>query len=180
MGSPHTWASLLRPTATFTRPADTNAYASGDLIANSTVAASVAAMQFSIGNNMAGQSFLLRRLKLIKSTNVLTSAQFRMHFFTADPFASAPAAGDNGALVFAAGVIGDHVGQIDVTIDKNVFNASDGSLGYGVQTEGSKIGFYLPASASGLTLFGVLEARAAYGPGSGEVFTATLELYKDR
>ena len=129
MGSPHTWAALIRPTATpFTRPADVTQYSIGDLVANNTVAATVAAMQFSIGNNMAGQSFMLRRLKLWKSTNVITAASFRMHFFTANPFTSAPANGDNGALVFAAGNIANHVGQIDVTIDKNVFNAARSAM----------------------------------------------------
>jgi len=182
MASPHTWAALkVVAAAAITRPADTTQYASGDLIANSTTAGSVGAFIFSLGAQMTAQTFLLRKLRLRKSSNVVTSALFRMHFFTENPFASAPAGGDNAALVLAASNIANYVGYIDVTVDKAIFNAADGAAGFGVPTEGAELAIQMAASVTtGFSLYGVLEARSTYTPASGEVFTATIEAYKDR
>lgn len=182
MASPHTWAALkVVAAAAITRPADTTQYASGDLIANSTTAASVGAFIFSLGAQMTAQSFLLRKLRLRKSSNVVTSALFRMHFFTENPFAHAPAGGDNAALMLAASNIANYVGYIDVTVDKAIFNAADGAAGFGVPTEGAELAIQMAASVTtGFSLYGVLEARSTYTPASGEVFTATIEAYKDR
>ena len=182
MASPHTWAALkVVAAAAITRPNDTTAYASGDLVANSTTAASVGAFIFAVAAQMTGQSFFVRKLRLRKSTNVTTSASFRMHFFKENPFASAPAGGDNAALVLAASNIANYLGYIDVTTDKAIFHASDGAAGFGVPTEGSEIAFQMAASASsGFNLYGVLEARSTYTPAANEVFTATIEAYKDR
>lgn len=182
MASPHTWAALkVVAAAAITRPADTTQYASGDLIANSTTAGSVGAFIFSLGAQMTAQTFLLRKLRLRKSSNVVTSALFRMHFFTENPFEHAPAGGDNAALVLAASNIANYVGYIDVTVDKAIFNAEDGAAGFGVPTEGAELAIQMAASVTtGFSLYGVLEARSTYTPASGEVFTATIEAYKDR
>ena len=52
-------------TASFTRPADTTAYASGDLVANSTTAGSVIPMTFVIRPENRGS--MIRRARIKKS-----------------------------------------------------------------------------------------------------------------
>jgi hypothetical protein len=70
-----------RPSATFTRPADTNVYASGDLVANSTTAGSVAPMAFTIGRDALGKGGMVRRVRLRKSGTSITNASFRLHLY---------------------------------------------------------------------------------------------------
>ena len=97
MASPHTRAALkVVAAAAITRPNDTTQYASGD---RSRIRRwrRASALSSSLGAQMTAQTFLLRKLRLRKSSNVVTSALFRMHFFTENPFASAPAGGDNAA-----------------------------------------------------------------------------------
>jgi hypothetical protein len=67
--------------ASFTRPADTTAYASGDLVANSTTAGSVAPLTFSNVVRVNGAGGLVRRAKLRKTGTSTTNASFRIHFY---------------------------------------------------------------------------------------------------
>lgn len=157
-----------RPSANFTRPADTTAYAVGDLVANSTTAGSVAAMQFTAARVAAG-SFMLRRCKIAKSGTGVTSALFRLHLFTAAP--ATVTNGDNGA--FSVSGVADYLGAFDVTVDRAF---TDGAAGVGVPVSGSEITVKL---ASGQIIYGLLEARGAYTPGNAEVFTVTLEDLQD-
>lgn len=149
--------------ATFTRPADTTAYASGDLVANSTTAGSVAAMSLSISGYTGGMQ--VRRVKLAKSSVGTSNAQFRVHLFKVAP--TTVTNGDNGA--FSVSGVADYVGACDVTMGQAF---TDGAAGHGVPNTGSDITAQL---TSGSTLFALLEARAAYVPVSAETFTLSLE-----
>lgn len=151
------------PSASFARPADTTAYAAGDLIANSTSAGSVAPLQVTVARVAAG-SFMLRRLKLAKSGTSVTNAAFRVHFWTTAPTV---ANGDNGAL--SASGVASYVGAFDVTMDRSF---SDGACSFGVPVVGSDITVKL---ASGTSIYALVEARGAYTPASGETFTVTLD-----
>jgi hypothetical protein len=163
---------LATPSAPFTRPADTTAYAVGDLMANNTVAGSVVPLSWTAAR-VAGGSFLVRRARIAKTSTSVANAVFRLHLYATDPSAAAGITnGDNGAwLTKTAG----YVGSFDVTLDK-VF--SDGSAGTGVlqSLTGSEISVHL---ASGQTLYGLLEARAAYAPASAETFTVVVELLQN-
>ena len=156
--------AVLNPTANFTRPADTTAYASGDLVANSTTAGSVVAMTLTVARVAAG-SLMIRRLKLGKSTTSVTNASFRVHLFRAAP--STVTNGDNGA--FSVSGRADYVGAYDVTVDRAF---TDGAVGFGLPVVGSDM---TVALASGTSLFALIEARAAYTPGNAEVFYLTLD-----
>src|SRR6185437_974597 len=79
--------------ANFTRPADTTAYATGDLVANSTTAGSVTPLSFTAPRYATG-SGQVRRARLKKSTNTTTNATFRLHLYATSP---TPTNGDNGA-----------------------------------------------------------------------------------
>jgi hypothetical protein len=157
--------------ANFTRPADTTAYTSGDLVANSTTAASVVPLSFTAAriNDATG---MIRRVRLKKSTTTTTNAQFRVHFYQNDPSASTGITnGDNGAwLTKEAG----YLGSVDVTIDKAF---SDAAEGVGTPNNGSEINF-IPKSGT-QTIYALIEARAAYTPGNAEVFTVNLEVLQN-
>ena len=156
--------------ATFTRPNDTNAYASGDLVANNTVAGSVAPMQFTVARIAAG-SGLVRRARLKKSGTTVTNASFRLHLYATAP---TPTNGDNGVWLTTHSA---YLGSLDLDLsggNGRVF--SDSASVIGTPAVGSEINFAL---ASGQLIYGLLEARGAYTPVAQEVFTADLEVLQN-
>jgi len=161
---------IFNPTATFTRPADTTAYASGDLVANSTTAGSVVPMSFVDGESAALAMFRVVRARLSKSTTSTTNASFRLHLYQGA--APTVANGDNGAWSStgaATGTSADWLGNIDIS---GMLAFSDGAVGTGSLPAGSEA---FVRAKSGATIYGLLEARGAYTPGSSEVFTVVLE-----
>lgn len=158
--------------STITRPADTTAYTAGDLVANSVTAGSVSALQFSTLARVSGGSGVIVGASIQKSTNVVTNAAFRLHLFnTITTFTSA---GDNSALstVVVASAKG-YLGYVDITA---MVGFSDVAWGTGApdNTRGS-----IPYVATAQIIYGILEARGAYTPASGEVFTITLDALQD-
>lgn len=149
--------------AAFTRPADTTTYASGDLVANSTTAGSVSALAVSVAS-ANGKPFTAVRAHLKKSGAVLTLASFRVHLYKTRPTVTN---GDNGAWLSTES---GYIGSFDLAIDKAF---SDGAAGVGVPLVGTVMRI-LPIT-TGKTVFALIEARAAYVPISGEIFTLTLE-----
>jgi hypothetical protein len=159
------------PSASFTRPADTTAYADGDLVANNTTAGSVAAMEFTNFIDPNQRSGCIRRARIHKSGTGVTNSSFRLHLFTASPGVGG---GDNAA--FVPSVVTGWLGSIAVTVDEA---GTAGSVGVGVPVTGSEINFTLTQPQTNVTLYGLLEAKGAYTPGNAEVFTVTLEAYVD-
>ena len=153
--------------ANFTRPADTTAYAIGDLVANSTTAGSVAPLQFTVARIAAG-SGMIRRARLRKTGTGIVGTNFRLHLYRSTP---TPSNGDNGVWLTNQGA--NYMGAFDITLDR-VF--TDGASGNGIPILGSEINFKLP---SGQVVFGLLEARGAYTPVSAEVFTLELEILQN-
>lgn len=159
----------LNPSANFTRPGDTTAYAIGDLVANSTTAGSVVPLSFSIARVAAG-SVCIRKARLKKSGTSTTNASFRLHLYTSSP--GTITNGDNGAWSTSHS---GYVGSFDfAAADALAF--TDAAAINGTPVKGSEISVKL---ASGQTLYGLLEARAAYTPGNAEVFTVELEAFQD-
>jgi hypothetical protein len=150
------------PSASFTRPADTTAYASGDLMANSTTAGSVVAMTFSPVTKGSGRSAQIRRVRISKTGTSVTNASVRLHLYTTSSITAAN--GDNGA--WSTDKAANYVGSVDVTIDKAM---TDGAAGNAT----------CEFNINSLSLYGLLEARGAYTPTSAEVFTVTLESAED-
>ena len=163
-------------TGSFTRPADTTAYASGDLVANSTTVADVAPITFSFpedttpGNATAkaDKSVLqFMGVKLAKSGTSTTNASFRVHLFSQNPCATSPLGitnADNGA--FSVNKAG-YIGSVDITL----LGMKDGA----VAVASADMKTFGPEEA---TLFAFVEARAAYTPASEEVFTVELSAYR--
>ena len=144
--------------AKFTRPSDTTAYASGDLVANSTTAGSVAALALSVTPG----ALQIRRVRIVTSSTSVTNASFRVHLYTASPTA---ANGDNAA--WSTSKVANYLGSVDVTVDKAF---TDGAWG-GATTE-------INCSTAG-TIYALIEARGAYTPTSAGTFTVTLETDRD-
>ncbi len=155
---------ISNPSASFTRPANTTAYASGNLVSNSTTAASVVPLTFVLGNSFGPGSFRMTRARISKTGTSATNANFRLHLYQSAPV---PANGDGGA--WSTSKAADWLGNIDVT---GMLAFTDGCCGTGSAAAGSEMFLKL---ASGATVYGLLEAKAAYTPVSGEVFTVTLE-----
>jgi hypothetical protein len=152
--------------ASFTRPNDTTAYASGDLVANSTTAGQVVPMSLAAGK-LSGGSGTIKRAQLSKSGTTPTNAQFRVHFYSASP---TPANGDNGA--WSTSGAANYLGSMTLAAAMaRVF--SDGCADTLVPDAGSEINF------TGQTVYALIEARAAYTPGASEVFTLTLEVWQN-
>ena len=160
---------IYRPSASFVRPADTTDYAAADLIANSATAGSVTPLSFPLqGTNIVGP-FTVKRAKVHKSSTGVANWNVRLHLFSASPTV---ANGDNGALSAAA--VANYLGFIScdgTTIPGDRF--SDGAVAIGAQTAGAELNIRLP---SGTTIYGLLEALAAYTPTSEETITVTLDL----
>lgn len=142
--------------ATLTRPADTTAYASGDLVANSTTAGSV--VPLSLENfARAGATSKIRRVRIDASKADVTNASFRVHFYGASPTV---ANGDNGAF---SSTQSSWLGSVDVTVGQLFSNGASGTA----TTE---------INGKFQTVYVLLEARAAYTPASAGTFTLTVEV----
>jgi hypothetical protein len=159
-------AFLLSSTA-FTRPADTTAYALGDLVANNTTAGSVTPISFAVAR-LNGGSGRIQTVRLWKSSTSITNAQFRLHFYSTSPTI---ANGDNGVWSTTGYVSGVpiYLGSADVVINKAF---SDGSMGEGYATYGAWVPFI--AASGSQTVYCLIEARAAYTPTSAETFVVTI------
>jgi hypothetical protein len=160
---------------TLTRPSDTTPYTSGDLIANSTSAGSVAPIELLSVARATGEAIRIERVRLRKTGTSLTNASFRVHLFRLLPVPSAGdnAAFDNGSGVLALADITGYIGTVDITMG---YAATIGARGVGVPSTGSGITCEAAGSSGHETsLWALIEARGAYTPTSGEVFTLTIE-----
>lgn len=155
-------------TASFARPANTTAYASGELVANSTTVGSVAAMAVAAAR-MNGGTGLIVRARLAKSSTSLTAASFRVHIYGVAPTS---AAGDGAAYSTDQAV--NHLGTFDVTMDQAF---TDGAAGASAPGVGTSVVF--AASAGSQDVYALIEARDAYTPASGEAFTLSLEVLQN-
>jgi hypothetical protein len=147
--------------ASFTRPSDTTAYASGDLVANSTTAGSVVALTLNAGS-AGGMPCRVRRVRLYADKADATNFTFRVHLFNV--LAITCANGDNGA--FSVNKAANYLGQVDIATGQ-LF--TDGAMGAATCDITSAAG----------TLYALIEARAAYTPASASVFTLALEVEQD-
>jgi hypothetical protein len=159
---------IWNPQASFTRPNNTTAYASGQLVANSASAGAVVPMTFGVGGNSMPGSTRITRVRLAKSGTIATNASFRVHLYAASPTL---ANGDGGA--WSSNQAAGYLGSIDVASMKAF---TDGCCDVGAAAAGSE---FLLRLAAGTTIYALLEARAAYAPAANEVFTLTAETVDD-
>lgn len=156
---------LVAPSYNFTRPADTTVYAAGDLVANSTANASVVPLSWTPNPQRAG--FWVTGVLLRFDKSDVANASFRVHLYSATP--TFVTAGDNSAFstVVATGYA-SWIASFDATL---VMKDAAGAAGIAVPTEGLIRPQML---AEGATVYGLVEALAAYTPKSAGVITAQL------
>lgn len=147
----------------FTRPADTTAYAVGDAVTNSTSAPTV--LQLTIPGAVNGQAYVITEAKVISSNKGATLPLFNLYLFKTT-FA---ATNDNAALA----------------IDQTTYES--GGIVVAL-TEQSSVSAYSRVVATGLNyvraldandtkLYATLQAANAYTPASGEKLTVVLYGY---
>lgn len=156
---------IITPFYSFTRPADTTAYTSGDLVANSTTAASVVPLSWSIQGT--GGSGIIRAVRFFKSSTTATAASFRVHLFVAAP--PTPTNGDNGA--YGISTVTDHLDTVAVDLSSGAFA---GTAGLNKRSAATAIGFRFPTAS--MKLYGLIDVQGGYAPASGETFRVTLEI----
>lgn len=154
-------------------PATTGAYASGQLVANSTTPASVTNLQFTTLSRVTLGSGLIVGAALQKTTNVTTNAAFRLHYFNSAP--TYTSGGDHSALstvVVASSKA--YLGYVDIP---TMIGFSDVAWGTGApdNTRGS-----IPYVSTSQVIYALLEARSSYVPTStSEVFLAYTMALQD-
>lgn len=156
--------NTARVSASFNRPANTTPYASGQLVANNVTNTSVTPMEFPV-SRAAGLGGMIRRARIRKNNAGITNANFRLHLYSVAP---TPANGDGGT--WSTNQAANYIGAIDVSVG-TIF--TDGAAGNGVPNVGSEINF------TSDVVYGLLEARGAYTPASGETFTVSLEVLQN-
>lgn len=153
-----------------TRPADTTAYASGDLVANSTTANLVTPFRFQAASRQTGYKSIVRRAGLLVSQNLLTNGTFRLHFFSAAPTVTN---GDNGALDIASNLV-KYMGYKEIILSQG--GTGQGAIGWSSPVATNNSGDPQFMGAQSQDIWGLLEARAAYVPASAQTMQALLEL----
>lgn len=164
----------LRESASFTRPANTTAYAAGDLVANDATAGGGLVVVPTVSLLRLSQGLRVSGGWLEKSGATVTNAAFLVHLFSgAIPV---PTKGDNEALaasqVYATSGGNAYRGSLSfAAADWKVF--SDRSVCFGIPLVTSRTQILLGASPAELELAFLIEANAAYTPASAETFSFT-------
>ena len=165
--------ALLRPItkiieATFTRPADTTAYADGDTLCNSTSAPTI--MTFSGVVRAGGLGAVLQSAMLIKSTVQATELNADLLLFDT----SITMSNDNAAFSPS-----DSDAEKAVAVIQFRGTTNGSKLAANIVYDAGAISRSVKCAASSTSLYGVLVARSAYVPGNAEVFRVRLGVIQD-
>lgn len=146
-----------------TRPANVTAYAAGDVIAEATTNDHFAFARFLRG--LGSDGVTIRNAKLTSSVNAGTNLDGVLYLFSSD----IAEVGDNAAFAPTDAEILTCLGSISFPTAswEDMGAAGDICIASGVD---------LYTRPGAFTVYGVLVARNAYTPTSGEVFTVDLEI----
>ncbi|WP_230770725.1 hypothetical protein [Sphingomonas sp. Leaf4] len=161
--------------ASLTRPADTTAYAAGDLVANNVAAGAVVPIELTEVTRAGVEAIRIERVRLRKTSSALVGAVFRVHLFRRVPVVTAGdnAAFDNGAGLLSLADITGYVGSADIIMDRA---AAIGAIGMGLVNGGGGITCETGAVVGKeRSLWALIEARGAYTPAAGETFALMIE-----
>lgn len=151
--------------ASFTTPAGTTAYASGQLIAGSATAGSVIPLAFTVCRDTTGSTGMVRRARIKTADTGFAGATVRLHLYKSSPTV---ANGDHGTF---SSTEADWLDDIDVILDHAFSDPLE--KGLGVPTHGSEINYDCVAGSQ--VIYGLLEARSAVTPVGAKTFTVTVE-----
>lgn len=148
---------------TFTRPADTTAYAVDDVVSNSTTATTV--LTFAQAARKNGGTGYVTNARLVTNNPSTTNASFRLYLYNQTP--TAPP-GDNSPFLLTWANRGIRLGVIDFVLSTGATGSDAAS------TTVTNINLRLNTQPSSRSVFGLLVARAAYVPTSGQQFFVEL------
>lgn len=154
--------------ASFLRPANVIPYDIGDLVANHATVGSVVPLAFVAAREFA-TSFFIQSVRLSKSGQNAANAVFWLHLYAELP---TPVNGDGGA--FQSNKAAAYLGGYEFS-GMRVF--TDGAWACGVPLQDAPI--VVELAEGNRTIWGLLEARGAHVPSSGEKFEVTLGLQQD-
>ena len=144
-----------RSTVSFTRPANTTAYAAGDVIGGASSAIHTLSAVGPSGGFILLQSMAL----FIGSTSPpVGMAAFRVHLFSASPTAVA----DNAVFNLSSAERADYMGFVDLGTPQD--------LGDTIYTQTDYIGRLVKLAAASTSLFVEIETRGGYTPESGTAY----------
>ncbi|MGL5922137.1 hypothetical protein [Chroococcidiopsis sp.] len=152
--------------ATLTRPADTTVYAANDAITNST--STPQPINFASSARIDAGSGVVVGARLTKNNNNLTNASFRLWLYAGVP--GVPNDNATFAQQWADRTV--RLGYIDFT---SPIQGAD-CVSFIGAFPNNQYAFKLNG---GTSLFGILQALAAYGPASGEQFFIELAILQD-
>lgn len=161
-------------TASFTRPNDTNAYASGDVVCNSTSAP--ACMTFDKVSRDTAKSAVITGAILVDSANQATKLDADLFLFhtTLTPDA------DNAAFTPTDAEMLTCIGTITISgSNAKSGDATSGTGGNCITMAAPTCNIPFRTLSNDDNLYGVLVARNAYTPVADEVFTVKLLLLQD-
>lgn len=164
--------AIIAAAATIARPGDTTPYTAGDLLANSVTAGSVVVSTFTNTARLTGGSGRVMGVRLMKSTNSITNATFRLHLFTVIPTITTN--GDNSPI--SGNVVASAKGYLGFVNVSAMIGFSDVAWGTGAPDNSRQL---LPFVAVARDIYGVWEVTGAYTPGNAEVFTFALIVDQD-
>ena len=157
-------------TATFTRPADTNTYAAGDAVSNSTTVATP--MSFTGAARMGSGGGFIKNVILASSSNPTLKGQFELWVCRAT--IAAASINDNAA---AALTDAESLTVIDVVPLVVTYVGNAGADGAGNCLYIAKnVDIPYDCASGSSTLYNFLITRNAYVPISAEVFQVALEV----
>jgi len=162
--------AIVTPSNSFTRPAGTLTYASGQLVANSATAGSVVPLSWATAARVSGGNFYIRRVRMTLSSKSITLTSFRIHFYTVTPTI---ANGDGAAW---STTLANYVCKMDVPV-ASWEAGTDVSIGFGLPTSGD--GNECNVVASTQTLLALVEACFAYAAAATETITVIPEIHQN-
>ena len=154
----------------FTRPADTTAYAIGDAITNSTTEPTL--RTFGGLYRDWKNTGLIVAARLVKNSTTTANASFRLWIWPSTPSINP---NDNAALQ----ILWDdwiRIGYIDFPTAVAGHNCTDS---VGIMENNAVMPYVVQMIGETPALVGILQARAAYVPTSGERFAITLSVMRD-
>lgn len=151
----------------YTRPSDTTTYTAGDVVANSTSAATI--LTFTGVATYESGGGVIHAASLIDSSAESTKPEFDLYLFDT----TVAMENDNAAWAPSDAEMETCVGVIS-------FLAADFKTGNGNGiTHKQNIGLPFDCATNSTSLYGILVARNAYVPTSAEKFTIRLHVLQD-
>jgi hypothetical protein len=162
-----------RITAAFTRPSDTTQYAAGDVVGPVTTPA---VQTFASAGRYNGGSGKIVELLMAFDLETITTATFRLHWFSATLTPQA----DNAAFTGIPANLANYLGYIDPPI---LVTQAGGTLGQirvapGVSATGG-LPFSYQCASGGTGLYLVITALGAYTPKSAGLVRVSIVVERD-